>query len=249
MGDSGRCANVNCHNVFPVVRACTGCKEVFYCNRACQRAHWNAGHKLACAAKQDVKLPLRGDVVHKQIMQNFALFKKQNDAQMESIRAAADALVPEKTTPPLKQDVKSPQTELVFVGRLVSTNADGSFTTEIESNRDWIHDVMVASCGLGVKKPAVDKKATCTVVRDFTSPLFGRVSSSNPDGSFSIVAGGSVRLPYDAMLPVVVSASEWEEGQRVHQAKGPLFFKSLNATKNASGSFTLNMPHIGAAMS
>jgi hypothetical protein len=31
------------------LRYCGGCRGVMYCGRACQRAHWRAGHRRACA--------------------------------------------------------------------------------------------------------------------------------------------------------------------------------------------------------
>ena len=27
---------------------CAGCKERYYCSRACQKVHWKAGHKAQC---------------------------------------------------------------------------------------------------------------------------------------------------------------------------------------------------------
>lgn len=32
----------------PALKACTACKAAVYCNAACQRAHWKAGHKGEC---------------------------------------------------------------------------------------------------------------------------------------------------------------------------------------------------------
>ena len=29
-------------------KCCSGCMEAFYCNGACQRKHWKAGHKHKC---------------------------------------------------------------------------------------------------------------------------------------------------------------------------------------------------------
>ncbi|KAG2433360.1 hypothetical protein HXX76_008422 [Chlamydomonas incerta] len=50
------CANPSCTNLagrseaeLPL-QACAGCGAVRYCGRACQTAHWRAGHKEACSA-------------------------------------------------------------------------------------------------------------------------------------------------------------------------------------------------------
>ncbi len=44
------CANVDCLKDLDEGKAkrCTGCKNAFYCNRECQLAHWNNGHKVEC---------------------------------------------------------------------------------------------------------------------------------------------------------------------------------------------------------
>lgn len=40
------------------MQKCSRCKAVFYCNAACQTAHWKA-HKLQCAPKEK-KSPATG---------------------------------------------------------------------------------------------------------------------------------------------------------------------------------------------
>ena len=43
----GACAQ--CEARSPSLSACSACLKVSYCSTACQRAHWKAGHKGACA--------------------------------------------------------------------------------------------------------------------------------------------------------------------------------------------------------
>ena len=35
------------------LKACTRCKATFYCGRACQTAHWRAGHKQFCVTPEE----------------------------------------------------------------------------------------------------------------------------------------------------------------------------------------------------
>jgi hypothetical protein len=42
-----RCANIGCTTANPDLKKCSGCKMVFYCSEACQRADWVL-HKLQC---------------------------------------------------------------------------------------------------------------------------------------------------------------------------------------------------------
>jgi hypothetical protein len=52
-------ANVCAHCLAPegshgvVLRACTRCKATHYCGRACQTAHWRAGHKQFCVTPEE----------------------------------------------------------------------------------------------------------------------------------------------------------------------------------------------------
>ncbi len=41
-----RCAS--CEKVLKNAQWCSACQSVAYCDRECQKAHWKAGHKLAC---------------------------------------------------------------------------------------------------------------------------------------------------------------------------------------------------------
>ena len=34
-------------------KRCAACKRALYCGKACQRAHWKAGHKEECARSRD----------------------------------------------------------------------------------------------------------------------------------------------------------------------------------------------------
>ena len=52
-------ANVCAHCLAPegshgvVLKACTRCKATHYCGRACQTAHWRAGHKQFCVTPEE----------------------------------------------------------------------------------------------------------------------------------------------------------------------------------------------------
>jgi len=35
------------------LKACTRCKAALYCGRACQTAHWRAGHKKICVTPEE----------------------------------------------------------------------------------------------------------------------------------------------------------------------------------------------------
>jgi hypothetical protein len=37
------------------LQACSQCRLVAYCSKACQRAHWKNGHKQACVAVENRK--------------------------------------------------------------------------------------------------------------------------------------------------------------------------------------------------
>ncbi|GIL93195.1 hypothetical protein Vretimale_8213 [Volvox reticuliferus] len=39
----------SCKKLFQTVMACGKCKQVWYCGRDCQMAHWRAGHRKECA--------------------------------------------------------------------------------------------------------------------------------------------------------------------------------------------------------
>ena len=58
-GASNPEANVCAHCLAPegqhgvVLRTCTRCKVTFYCGRACQTAHWRAGHKQFCVTPEE----------------------------------------------------------------------------------------------------------------------------------------------------------------------------------------------------
>lgn len=53
-----RCGWQDCPNVDLPPRRCERCKNIFYCNVTCQKAHWPA-HKLVC------KSPVQVDVIRK----------------------------------------------------------------------------------------------------------------------------------------------------------------------------------------
>jgi hypothetical protein len=39
------------------LKACTRCKLTHYCGRACQSAHWKAGHKQQCLTPEERRAP------------------------------------------------------------------------------------------------------------------------------------------------------------------------------------------------
>jgi hypothetical protein len=39
------------------LKACTRCKLTHYCGRACQTAHWKAGHKQQCLTPEERRAP------------------------------------------------------------------------------------------------------------------------------------------------------------------------------------------------
>ena len=45
-----RCAWCNKQAPLSELQQCSACKEVMYCNKTCQRAHWKQSHKLVCKA-------------------------------------------------------------------------------------------------------------------------------------------------------------------------------------------------------
>ena len=52
------CANPACDKVETKVKEyqrCARCKEIGYCSRACQAAHWRKEHKMTCSGSSNVK--------------------------------------------------------------------------------------------------------------------------------------------------------------------------------------------------
>mmetsp|Transcript_12977 Transcript_12977/g.20390 ORF Transcript_12977/g.20390 Transcript_12977/m.20390 type:complete len:213 (+) Transcript_12977:508-1146(+) len=50
--DRKQCALPTCGKVHIDLRQCSGCKQVWYCDKGCQVAHWK-GHKKACKQMQN----------------------------------------------------------------------------------------------------------------------------------------------------------------------------------------------------
>ncbi|KAF7309093.1 MYND-type domain-containing protein [Mycena kentingensis (nom. inval.)] len=48
--DLGGCANIECRLLHPtqMLKQCSGCKQMHYCSRACQKVAWRRGHRRFC---------------------------------------------------------------------------------------------------------------------------------------------------------------------------------------------------------
>jgi hypothetical protein len=44
-----------CNSIDPGHQACSRCRQVVYCSKECQLAHWKKGHKQACVTVEDRK--------------------------------------------------------------------------------------------------------------------------------------------------------------------------------------------------